>query len=73
MSITAPKGHCGLLGRCIAKDLGLELLEMTDDELEFAESSDDEDIFTVVLSIRAKSQDEADRKCAEAMSRDEKK
>jgi hypothetical protein len=73
MSITAPKGPHGALGRQIAKDLGLELLETTDEEFEFAESSDDEDIFTVVLSVRARSQDEADRKCAEAMSRVEKK
>ena len=73
MSITAPKGPHGALGRQIANDLGLELLEMTYEEHEFAESSDDEDVYTVVLCVRAKSQEEADRKCAEAMSRDEKK
>ena len=69
MSITAPKGPHGALGRQIANDLGLDT---TDEELEFAESSDDEDVYTVVLSVRARSQEEADRKCVEAMSRDEK-
>ena len=70
MSITAPKGPHGALGRQIANDLGLDT---TDEELEFAESSDDEEVFTVVLCVRARSQEEADRKCAEAMSRVEKK
>ena len=70
MSITAPKGPHGALGRQIANDLGLDT---TDEELEFAESSDDEDVYTVVLSVRARSQEEAYCKCAEAMSRVEKK
>ena len=70
MSITAPKGPHGALGRQIANDLGLDT---TDEELEFAESSDDEEVFTVVLCVRARSQEEADRKCADAMSRVEKK
>ena len=43
MSITVPKGYSGTLGRQIAHNLRLNIVEISDEDIEFAASSEDEE------------------------------
>jgi hypothetical protein len=46
MSITVPKGYSGTLGQQIAQNLRLLIVEISDEDIEFATSSEDEEFAT---------------------------